>query len=160
MPLLHYGMKYTKYTRELLEPVVMSSNSFSQVCKKLGKKPVGAMWELIKSKVHLFDIDTSHFTGQAFHTGYNHTGKAQKRTPEKLLTEGKIRREPGRRLREALLEIGRTDCCAECGLTGDWNGKPITLEVDHIDWDWSNCRPENLQLLCPNCHSQRKRVVS
>lgn len=26
------------------------------------------------------------------------------------------------------------------------------LQVDHIDGDWENCRPENLRLLCPNCH--------
>lgn len=43
--------------------------------------------------------------------------------------------------------------CETCGI-GDWNGKPITLQVDHVNGDPSNDLPSNLRLLCPNCHSQ------
>lgn len=44
--------------------------------------------------------------------------------------------------------------CQECG----WSKinpatQTIPLEIHHIDGDFSNNRPENLQLLCPNCHS-------
>ncbi len=35
-----------------------------------------------------------------------------------------------------------------------WNGKKITLEINHIDASERNWRPKNLRLLCPNCHSQ------
>jgi hypothetical protein len=44
--------------------------------------------------------------------------------------------------------------CSRCG----WNtpnpvtGKPI-LEIEHIDGNWKNNKPENLDLICPNCHS-------
>lgn len=43
--------------------------------------------------------------------------------------------------------------CSLCEIS-NWNGKPITLQVDHIDGDAGNNFPENLRLLCPNCHSQ------
>lgn len=43
--------------------------------------------------------------------------------------------------------------CAECGLS-EWNGKFISLELHHINGVNTDNRPENLQLLCPNCHSQ------
>lgn len=43
--------------------------------------------------------------------------------------------------------------CAECGIA-DWNGKTITLELEHKDGNSDNNTPENLCLLCPNCHSQ------
>lgn len=47
--------------------------------------------------------------------------------------------------------------CAICNLTPIWNGKPLSLQLDHIDGnkktDHDN-RRENLRLLCPNCHSQ------
>lgn len=45
------------------------------------------------------------------------------------------------------------DGCWECGIT-EWNGKPIVLELEHIDGNSSNDNEENLSLLCPNCHSQ------
>lgn len=44
--------------------------------------------------------------------------------------------------------------CAECGVGETYNDKPLTLQVDHIDGNASNDMPSNLQLLCPNCHSQ------
>ena len=43
--------------------------------------------------------------------------------------------------------------CSECGIT-EWRGKPIILEVEHKDGNSADNRPENLCLLCPNCHSQ------
>lgn len=43
--------------------------------------------------------------------------------------------------------------CAECGIK-EWNGKMLTLEIDHIDGDASNNTSDNLRPLCPNCHSQ------
>lgn len=44
--------------------------------------------------------------------------------------------------------------CECCGIGNTYNGKPISLELNHIDGDNSNHRLENLELLCPNCHSQ------
>jgi hypothetical protein len=48
----------------------------------------------------------------------------------------------------------RGSACDSCG----WDkhhpsdGKSLT-EVDHIDGDAENCSPNNLRILCPNCHS-------
>lgn len=42
--------------------------------------------------------------------------------------------------------------CEQCGIT-QWLGKPINLEVHHIDFNHNNNEFCNLILLCPNCHS-------
>jgi 5-methylcytosine-specific restriction endonuclease McrA len=43
--------------------------------------------------------------------------------------------------------------CNKCGIK-DWNGKNITLEIEHKDGNNWNNKENNLELLCPNCHSQ------
>lgn len=42
--------------------------------------------------------------------------------------------------------------CECCGLT-EWKGKPIPLELHHIDGNHHNNTIENYSLLCPNCHA-------
>ena len=44
--------------------------------------------------------------------------------------------------------------CELCDTTDTWNGKPLVLQLDHVDGDSDNNYPSNLRLLCPNCHSQ------
>lgn len=43
-------------------------------------------------------------------------------------------------------------CCNKCSLD-TWLGFPITLELEHKDGDNKNNVRENLEALCPNCHS-------
>jgi transposase-like protein len=43
--------------------------------------------------------------------------------------------------------------CERCGVK-EWEGEPLAFELHHINGDGRDNRLENLQLLCPNCHSQ------
>lgn len=43
--------------------------------------------------------------------------------------------------------------CSSCNHS-EWLGKPLVMDVDHIDGDHRNNTPENFRLLCPNCHRQ------
>jgi len=48
--------------------------------------------------------------------------------------------------------LEQNECCLGCGLS-EWMGKPITLEIEHIDGNNKNNTRDNLKGLCPNCHS-------
>lgn len=58
------------------------------------------------------------------------------------------------RLKQRLLRAGiKENRCEKCGIS-EWNGEPITIELDHADGNRYNHKLENLRMLCPNCHSQ------
>lgn len=69
------------------------------------------------------------------------------------IERGECTHNSGVALKRYLVEK-RGEVCSECNQTPEWNGKPLTLQLDHIDGDSDNNFPENLRLLCPNCHSQ------
>lgn len=44
--------------------------------------------------------------------------------------------------------------CAVCKMKPEWNGKPLSLRLDHINGINNDHRLENLRFVCPNCDSQ------
>lgn len=57
------------------------------------------------------------------------------------------------KLRDKLIREGLREAkCERCGLDS-WQGEPIALELHHIDGNHYNNVFDNLQILCPNCHS-------
>lgn len=56
----------------------------------------------------------------------------------------------GKRLRVILEQNGK---CNKCELD-EWLGERITLEYEHKDGNNDNNARENVEALCPNCHSQ------
>lgn len=77
------------------------------------------------------------------------------RAPDSQFFVAGVRRHGGE-LRKRVLAGNLIPCvaCLWCGLSGSWQGKPMTLELDHINGDRDDNRLQNLRFLCPNCHSQ------
>lgn len=55
-----------------------------------------------------------------------------------------------KRLRVIIEQEGK---CNKCGIS-HWNEQRITLEYEHKDGNNSNNSRNNVEALCPNCHSQ------
>ncbi len=144
-----------KYTKELLAGLVSDSTSVAQVIRKLGLKEAGGNHSHINSKIKKYGLDTSHFLGQGANCGKNYKGGKKKTWDKVLVLRENGPRYAAVRLRRALIEYGREYKCELCGLGDMWNGKLIRLEVDHINNNWLDNRPQSIRFCCPNCHSQQ-----
>ncbi len=140
--------RYT-YSEEDLRKAVKTSTSIRQVLEKLDIVPAGGNYQTTNRRIQKLNIDTSHFTGQAWNRGKI---IGPKRPIEEYLKENSVVQ--SFRLKNRLLLEGlKEHKCERCGIT-EWNGKPAPLELDHINGNHHDNRLENLRILCPNCHAQ------
>lgn len=143
-------MRLKKYTLQQLQSAVKDNYSLRAVLTELRVTAAGGNYYVLKKAIKYYGINTSHFTGKAHLRGKNHTYRL--RSLKEILVYGKI--ENTHTLRKRLLkEKIKESKCENCTLD-EWLGKPISLELHHVDGDRRNNRLENLKLLCPNCHAQ------
>ncbi|MFF3322063.1 HNH endonuclease [Streptomyces sp. NPDC002889] len=143
----HFRTARVRHTEERLREAVAQSSSIKEVLCRLGINPVGGNQAHISRRITTLGIDISHFVAVRRGSRRASCGDALTlRTPE----EGRM---PGSRLRRELLRMGFPESCAMCEIGTEWNGHPLRLEVDHRNGQWWDNRPENLRLLCPNCHA-------
>jgi hypothetical protein len=141
-------MRKRTYTKEELILAIKSSTSIRQVLIALGLAPRGGSYKTIHNAIKKFNIDTSHFVGQAW--SKNKALNTRVSTEDYLANKKPISsfKLKIRLLQEKLLQ----PVCCYCNLA-EWLGNPIPLELDHIDGDRNNNNLNNLRLLCPNCHA-------
>lgn len=143
-----------KCSKEEYQAIAKTATSKRDFYIKLGGSPnSGSYKSIIDNLINKYNLDVNHFTGSAWNKYIVDIDGTFK-------TGCKVKSE---RLRRALI-LTRGYECEECGRT-QWLGKPIPLEVHHIDGNPLNNSQDNLQLLCCNCHSltpnyrNRKRAV-
>ena len=129
--------------------LVNNSSCISDVLKKLGYSTNGNSWgnRIVKERMEklnlIFTIKNNNF--------YKNSNKKIIPLEKVLEKDSEYSRT---KLKERLVREGLKEYkCEICGIT-EWNNKPISLQLHHINGINNDNRLSNLQLLCPNCHSQ------
>lgn len=104
---------------------------------------------------HYFDVPDVTIWRRAKKLGLEFKiGGANAKFPLSEILEGKHPQYQTNKLKHRLVNEGvKEDKCEVCGIT-EWQGVPITMQLDHIDGNSHNHLYDNLRLVCPNCHAQ------
>ena len=141
--------KIYKLTDEEFINLVKSSLNIAEVLFKLGYTVAGNSWGYSQVKQRMTDLNLSgkDFRGKSAVIEESLKNKVVDLFKENSKHSRNILRR--RIIQDNLLEYK----CAICGIK-TWNGKTLSLELDHINGINNDNRIENLRFLCPNCHSQ------
>lgn len=143
--------KIYECTDEQFVSLIKNSSNISEVLFKLGYSVKGNSWGFSQVKQRMTDLNLSFgdFKGK---------NPMRLANTKKEVSNSSLFRENCKHQRTVLRRnIIKNNLipykCATCGLT-EWNGKTLSLELDHINGINNDNRLENLRFLCPNCHSQ------
>lgn len=147
--MLNMTNKIYELTDEQFISIIKNSTTIAEVLFKLGYSTKGNSWgfSIVRRRMDELNLSSSDFKGKSVYL------KQKKQIEEKdiLKPNCKHTRAVLRRfvLRNNLIPYK----CAICGCV-EWQGKTLSLELDHINGINNDNRLENLRFLCPNCHSQ------
>lgn len=137
---------HQKYVDKVCELGIKCTN-INQILHILGKKGTNEYYRQITKILEDNNVDTSHF---ASNERIEQPNSSKLETKDYLVCGSAI---ASSKLRNRLLKEGlKEHKCERCGRT-EWEGEPIPLQLHHINGDRTDNRLENLQLLCPNCHT-------
>ena len=133
-----------KYSVTEFEEIVKNSYSYKECLFNLGYHAnSGSATQLLKKRIKELNIDTSHFT----------QSMPQVRNEENIFIENSTADQST--LRRWYKKGNYTQYkCSICGQEPFWNGKELTLILDHINGHNKDDRIENLRWVCPNCNQQ------
>lgn len=120
------------------------SRSCSTKFNNTQRKVTIVFCKMCEKELHIYPKSTKTFCNKGCRSKFIKI-QNEKKFIKGISLDSKIIRE--------LLKEKLGNFCSECKIES-WNNKKITLQMDHIDGNAGNNLPNNLRLLCPNCHSQ------
>lgn len=147
-----------KMPSEDFKILVARSSTFTEILAHFGIRNIGHNNLTLKKRLHEENIDYSHIPlGSGRAANFKGKGVPKPLTVEECLETVFIKDSP-RSQKMARTYAKRYNLidrkCRDCGLTDEWNGKTLVLQLEHINGESNDNRLENLCWLCPNCHSQ------
>ena len=134
----------SNYSNEEFKRIVSISNSYKDCLQQLGYNSFsGDTINLVKKRIKELNLSTEHFLSKS----------PTKRNFENVFCKNSTASQ--KTLREWYIKGNYTKYeCSICGQQPFWNGKELTLILDHINGINKDDRLENLRWVCPNCNYQ------
>lgn len=137
--------------KDNLQELLEESNTYGEVLNKIGLSVIANNFKTLNKYIELWNLSTETIEKNR-RKAMSHI-KYTEGVFKKSLEDGTCTLSPSKTLKK-IIQYGLKEYkCEKCGVSS-WNGNDIILELHHKDGDHSNNRFDNLQILCPNCHSQ------
>lgn len=128
--------------REIVAESKTYNELFEKICGKTSNEYLCYKTELVR-KINKLDLDVSHIKNTSI------------RVDLKSLLKENTNTRKNKCFKYYLYEKNlKEEKCEECGKPPEVRGKPLVLQLDHINGICTDNRLENLRILCPDCHSQ------
>ncbi len=135
------------YTDKALAEAVNHADSLADVIRTLGIKSNSGTYRALQTYISRLKLSTAHWTRHK-----RSAASVKRKLATLLVVDSPI---SGSNLKPRLLrEKILANKCSICNQGPEWQGKKLTLQLDHIDGNNRDHRIENLRILCPNCHTQ------
>jgi len=141
--------------KEDLQNMLYKHDTLIGTLKEIDVPNVASGYEILKKRIKADNLDISHIPlGYNNNLGRHYQVSRKPPVPDKevfcensRVCGATLKR---RVIRRQIIEYK----CQVCGNVGEWQGKKISLQLNHKNGISNDNRPENLEFLCPNCHSQ------
>lgn len=127
---------------------IAASFSWAESLRRLEMCPSGNNWKLLQRYAHeVWGIPTDHFDPNV-----GRRGRRPKIPLEDILVEGSTYKR-GHLKQRLFDEDLKQRKCELCGQDEVWQGRRMSLIIDHVNGVADDHRLANLRIVCPNCNA-------